>query len=53
VGENALKRLRMADREAHVAAFNARSEQLARRTIGYRDNVTVDDERRLVESIDD
>ena len=52
VREDQLERLRMTDREADVAAFDASAEQLARRRIGETDDASFDDQRRLVERID-
>ena len=43
----------MADREAYVAALDARAEQLTRRGIGNPDDAAVDHQRRLVERVDE
>ena len=46
-----LERLRMADREPYVAAFDACAEQLSRRRIGQANDARLDDQRGLVEGI--
>ena len=52
VGKDPFERLRMADREADIAPFDAAAEQLARRRVGKADDAAFDDQRRLVERID-
>ena len=51
-GEDMLQRLRMPDREAHVAAHDSAAEQLARRDVGEPDDIPLDQKRGLLEGID-
>jgi hypothetical protein len=51
--EDALERLRMADGQADVAAFDACSQECTRRGVRDRYDVAVDYKRRLVQRLYD
>ncbi len=50
--EDVLERLRMADGQADIAAFDPASEKSAGRAVGNRYDASLDDERRLLQRID-
>jgi len=50
--EDMLERLRLADCEAHVAAFEPGTEQPPGAAVRDRDDAALDDQRRLVEGFD-
>ena len=50
--EDVIERLRVPDGQPHVAAFDRLPEQRSRRLVGDLDDLTIDQQRRLVERLE-